>query len=1582
MSVVSGRSSASQIQIDNQDATDDVAESKEVQKAPEAKGDVFLKDGALNLAKSDAQPSKQTLLGRAKKFLQTLRVASEGKLTFGGRLTLGGVDREASLRNYYPSLKVAKALAEDDSLVAGVQRFTKDVSLPTDIGDLATKAAGAMRALPAQAEAPKELGKATNAVFQQLHSSHLSRGVSTGGGIALSDADLHTMFQSFYAYSFNTAWFQNAAPDDKVWVLRLYARAKEIGLPIQLTAAQLNTISWIDSDESAAAMRRLAKAYGFSESTINFAGTTLDKFKAPPKGSSAPEPATPRQEPKAGEMPSAPLGAKVVASAEAQKLVAAQDPKVFAQDDAGLELLVLKNSSMYHLAVNSRTTTDPKWWAALFSAWERAHKIAADTSSIHNLESFLQSYAPATIFSDDATMKALARLMKRGGMHASFNTTEGKQLATSPVFAKLWGSLDKVAFGALAALPMRRDPAGLAAEPLTKSTVDFNTWNNKLGARDVTYLDASDQVLTQSGQVSSGYDPNTFHNYCPVPKAVTYVARLIELGSAQTKAQSSNFLRAGIRAPYDADGYVVPLARLAKACGIAPSDIEFTKPDGSTVKLSDHPAFPRPGSSANAEAAVKSEMAAFDPTSGKSNEERVAALERFVQAKDGIEVNEVIAAAKEAIKAGKLERIDFSKLSSADQERTLKALTQDEHLGVSTVFAGLFVDSGADKDLQAKLEGIGYEATQVEAAIKQAGTLRALDPKLAAAAIAELADAKPDFLLYPSRLELMAATSLQPSTIDAGFASAKPLDPSGFVRGLLDRAALGSASEKKAIGEWIKDGVKAGTLEQADVLAAMTGGRHAIVLPDVDAEIDTAVQGVITADLSAQQAAVTALKDAIVKNSSFVNAGDLVTSALGKLYQSDLASVIPLAEADKELGGVAAKSWSNDAKAEARTGKRIAISGIEIGVNEDPKKDVKAVPRKEHADMVMTETTERNLRLIAAEWRRARPVLLEGPTSAGKTSAIRYIAHVTGSPYRRINLSYHTDVSDLLGRYVGGENKYSLADLQKKDESDIDEIGEIYGLDAGLSKEDKIKQIFDAQKNPRWVDGPIIKAMKKGEVLLLDEVNLARPEVIERLNSLFDDDGNLVLTEHRNEVIAPHKNFRVFATMNPASYAGRARMSEAMKSRWTSLFCHGLNQTDLTKILKAKYSGKVPDAELAKLIAAHDALARAADDGSIGRASGGVAFSLRNLFRVCDRFERYQGGALKDDALMRRETEEIYRGGLFEQEDITAVTDILNTAMPYSGKGFYEDIDVEETATTLTIGDVTIGKLNTGHAFVPGESSKLIMTKRTKEILYRLAKALDCGENVALIGERASGKTAMAKMYAHLIGQPYYRQLISASTDTMQLVGGYDDRGWKDGLLLNAGRPDGTPGMLLLDELNLGSSALLERLNPVLDDERKIVLAEKEGEEIRLHPDFRFIGAMNPPTKGYGGRQKLSKAMQNRLTQIYVPDLNKTDEQKEILRAIAAKKGVPEAVADAIVDTHQWAAEAYKGGTIGKGLRELDRPVHSVRQLLSALDMVSDFIGERGAGDAFLLAVETYYASTSEAADNEAILKKAEEFAQ
>jgi midasin len=46
------------------------------------------------------------------------------------------------------------------------------------------------------------------------------------------------------------------------------------------------------------------------------------------------------------------------------------------------------------------------------------------------------------------------------------------------------------------------------------------------------------------------------------------------------------------------------------------------------------------------------------------------------------------------------------------------------------------------------------------------------------------------------------------------------------------------------------------------------------------------------------------------------------------------------------------------------------------------------------------------------------PILLQGPTSAGKTTLVEYLAARTGHACVRINNHEHTDVAEYIGQYT------------------------------------------------------------------------------------------------------------------------------------------------------------------------------------------------------------------------------------------------------------------------------------------------------------------------------------------------------------------------------------------------------------------------------------------------------------------------------------------------------------------------------------------------------------------------------------
>ncbi len=177
-----------------------------------------------------------------------------------------------------------------------------------------------------------------------------------------------------------------------------------------------------------------------------------------------------------------------------------------------------------------------------------------------------------------------------------------------------------------------------------------------------------------------------------------------------------------------------------------------------------------------------------------------------------------------------------------------------------------------------------------------------------------------------------------------------------------------------------------------------------------------------------------------------------------------------------------------------------------------------AGPALDLAQYVVDGTTAETLEHLALSVARAEPVLLEGTTSTSKTSAILYLAALLGREVVRINLSAQTDTAELLGRYVpvpGPEGRASW----------------------------------------RWVDGRIVRALRDGAWVVLDEINLGDPGVLERLNPLLEQPPSLVLSEHDGERFgvggtAIHPHFHIFATMNPSSYGGRNALSPAFRDRF------------------------------------------------------------------------------------------------------------------------------------------------------------------------------------------------------------------------------------------------------------------------------------------------------------------------------------------------------------------------------------------------------------------------------------------------
>lgn len=74
------------------------------------------------------------------------------------------------------------------------------------------------------------------------------------------------------------------------------------------------------------------------------------------------------------------------------------------------------------------------------------------------------------------------------------------------------------------------------------------------------------------------------------------------------------------------------------------------------------------------------------------------------------------------------------------------------------------------------------------------------------------------------------------------------------------------------------------------------------------------------------------------------------------------------------------------------------------------------------------------------------------------------------------------------------------------------------------------------------IAGVLVKAMRSGHWVILDELNLAPSDVLEALNRLLDDNRELFIPETQ-ETVRAHPNFMLFATQNPPGFYGGRKVS-------------------------------------------------------------------------------------------------------------------------------------------------------------------------------------------------------------------------------------------------------------------------------------------------------------------------------------------------------------------------------------------------------------------------------------------------------
>lgn len=165
-----------------------------------------------------------------------------------------------------------------------------------------------------------------------------------------------------------------------------------------------------------------------------------------------------------------------------------------------------------------------------------------------------------------------------------------------------------------------------------------------------------------------------------------------------------------------------------------------------------------------------------------------------------------------------------------------------------------------------------------------------------------------------------------------------------------------------------------------------------------------------------------------------------------------------------------------------------------------------------------------------------------------------------------------------------------------------------------------------------------------------------------------------------------------------------------------------------------------------------------------------------------------------------------------------------------------------------------------------------------KEIWEQACSALLAGENLLLVGPKATGKNVLAQGLSQAFGRPEWDISLYINTDASSLIGAdtFVDGAvtLREGPILRCAREG---GFGVLDEINMAKNEALAVLHATLDFRRAIDVPGYS--RIPLSEATRFIGTMN---YGYAGTRELNEALASRFMILRMPVISKENLKKLI----------------------------------------------------------------------------------------------------
>lgn len=165
------------------------------------------------------------------------------------------------------------------------------------------------------------------------------------------------------------------------------------------------------------------------------------------------------------------------------------------------------------------------------------------------------------------------------------------------------------------------------------------------------------------------------------------------------------------------------------------------------------------------------------------------------------------------------------------------------------------------------------------------------------------------------------------------------------------------------------------------------------------------------------------------------------------------------------------------------------------------------------------------------------------------------------------------------------------------------------------------------------------------------------------------------------------------------------------------------------------------------------------------------------------------------------------------------------------------------------------------------------------EVWRRALAALLAGENLLLVGPKATGKNVLAENLAAVFNRPQWDISFYLNTDAASLIG--TDTFSNGEVSLRCGpiyQCADEGGFGVLDEINMAKNESLSVLHATLDFRR--IIDVPGYDRIELSPCTRFIATMN---YGYAGTREVNEALASRFMVINMPIISAENLKKLML---------------------------------------------------------------------------------------------------